>query len=128
MPYDTSGTPGARNVLGGALETCSVNPLTGFFRDGCCATGPHDHGSHTVCAIMTADFLQYSREQGNDLITPRPEYDFPGLKAGDRWCVCVSRWKEAFNAGVAPKVNLASTHEAALRVVRLEDLQAHAAP
>jgi uncharacterized protein len=126
MPKDGSGDSSARNVLGGALASCSTSPMTGFFRDGCCHTGPQDRGSHTVCAVMTDAFLQYSRSQGNDLITPRPEYEFPGLKAGDRWCLCVSRWREAYEAGVAPHVNLAATHSGALRIVTLAQLQEYA--
>lgn len=116
----------ARNVLGGPLVACSYDPLTGFFRDGCCSTGPQDVGSHTVCARVTAEFLAYSGSRGNDLSTPRPEYRFRGLKPGDRWCVCASRWMEAWKAGVAPPVVLEATHEAALRVVPLEALRAHA--
>lgn len=116
----------AKNVLGGELETCSTAPMTGFYRDGCCATGPDDVGSHVVCARVTDAFLAYSRAQENDLVTPRPAFGFPGLKAGDRWCLCVSRWKEAYEAGVAPPVVLAATNEAALRVVSLEALRAHA--
>lgn len=118
---------GDRNVLGGSLSPCSIAPMTGFFRDGCCSTGIHDHGSHTVCAIVTDAFLAFSRQQGNDLVTPRLEFDFPGLVAGNRWCLCVTRWKEALDAGVAPPVVLASTHAAAMRVVTLTDLLAHAA-
>ncbi|MEM9600056.1 MAG: DUF2237 domain-containing protein, partial [Pseudomonadota bacterium] len=102
------------NVHGGALETCSINPVTGFFRDGCCETGPSDRGRHIVCAVMTDEFLAFSRRQGNDLITPRPEFRFPGLKAGDRWCLCLEHWREAYKAGVAPKVVLNATHEIAL--------------
>lgn len=115
-----------RNVLGGELLTCSLEPRTGFFRDGCCRTGPDDHGVHVVCSRVTAEFLEYSRRQGNDLMTPMPEYGFPGLKPGDAWCLCAARWQEAFAAGIAPPVVLEATSEAALRVVRLEDLQAHA--
>ncbi len=118
----------ARNVLGGPLASCSSSPRTGFNRDGYCHTGPQDLGSHTVCAVMTDAFLDYSRRRGNDLITPHPEIEFPGLKAGDRWCLCVSRWKEALVAGVAPPVLLAATHEKSLAVVTLEQLQTHAAP
>ncbi len=114
-----------RNVLGGELLTCSLEPRTGFFRDGCCRTGPDDHGIHVVCSRVTAEFLEYSRRQGNDLMTAIPEYDFPGLKPGDAWCLCAARWQEALVAGVAPPVVLEATSEAALRVVRLEDLQAH---
>ncbi len=117
----------ARNVLGTALMPCSADPVTGFFRDGCCNTGEHDHGQHTVCAEMTAAFLAFSLSRGNDLSTPHPEWGFPGLRPGDRWCLCVARWKEALEAGVAPKVVLEATHEAALRVVSLDDLVAHAA-
>ena len=116
----------ARNVLGDALQICSRTPLTGFLRDGMCHTGPHDLGSHTVCAVMTDAFLAYSRAQGNDLTTPAPEVDFPGLKAGDRWCVCAARWLEAAEAGVAPPVVLEATHERALRRVSLGDLSYHA--
>ena len=115
-----------RNVLGGELGSCSVKPLTGFFRDGCCATGPEDRGLHVVCAEVTADFLAFSKARGNDLSTPRPEYGFPGLKPGDRWCLCAARWREAFEAGKAPRVVLGSTHEAALGVVGLADLKKHA--
>ncbi len=115
----------ARNVFGAPLACCCTSPLTGFNRDGYCHTGPHDLGSHTVCAEMTAAFLDFSRRHGNDLATPRPEFGFPGLRPGDRWCLCVSRWKEALEAGVAPPVLLAATHEKALEVVTLEQLQAH---
>lgn len=114
------------NVLGLPLETCSLDPKTGFYRDGCCETGPDDLGVHIVCAEMTAEFLSFSKLQGNDLITPRPEYQFPGLKPGDRWCLCASRWREALDAGVAPPVFLAATHQKALDFVTLEDLQQHA--
>ena len=116
----------ARNVLGSPLQVCSVEPLTGFMRDGVCHTGPQDIGSHTVCAQMTETFLEYSRRQGNDLVSPVAEYDFPGLKPGDRWCVCAARWLEAAEAGVAPPVILEATHERALRKVSLADLQYHA--
>ena len=116
----------ARNVLGGPLDDCSHDPLTGFFRDGCCNTGPMDRGVHTVCAELTDDFLEFSKAQGNDLSTPRPEFEFPGLKAGDRWCLCAARWKDAYEAGKAPRVVLAATHEATLSVVTLEQLKAHA--
>ncbi|MEM9373812.1 MAG: DUF2237 domain-containing protein [Planctomycetota bacterium] len=114
---------GERNVLGGSLERCSTDPLTGFYRDGCCSTGPEDVGSHTVCSIMTADFLAFSKSRGNDLSTPRPEWRFPGLKPGDRWCVCASRWLEAYEAGHAPKVCLRATNSAATRIVPLEALE-----
>ena len=118
----------ARNVFGAPLACCCTSPRTGYHRDGYCHTGPHDLGSHTVCAVMTAGFLEFSRGRGNYLVTPRPELDFPGLKPGDRWCLCVSRWKEALDAGVAPPVLLAATHEKALEVVTLEQLHAHASP
>jgi len=111
------------NVLGGALAPCSVEPRTGFYRDGCCNTGPEDLGLHVVCAQMTAEFLAFSARQGNDLSTPRPELGFPGLKPGDRWCLCASRWREAFEAGVAPPVVLSATHEETLAVVPLDDLK-----
>ncbi|WP_372620113.1 DUF2237 family protein [Falsiroseomonas sp.] len=120
------GPPPAKNVLGGALLPCSVAPLTGFFRDGCCNTGPHDLGLHVVCAQMTAEFLAFSRARGNDLSTPQPEYGFAGLKPGDRWCLCAARWEEARAAGMAPPVLLEATHVAALAVVALDDLRAHA--
>ena len=115
-----------RNVLGTPLETCCLSPRTGFYRNGSCETGPQDLGTHVVCAQMTAEFLQFSRLQGNDLITPHPEYDFPGLKPGDCWCLCATRWQEAFESGVAPPVNLAATNEYALEWIRLDDLKAHA--
>ncbi len=125
MPLDsTEGSP-SRNVMGGRLETCSLDPRTGFTRSGCCETGPRDVGSHTVCAIMSAEFLAFSRAAGNDLLTPVPEYGFPGLKPGDRWCLCAPRWAEALAAGCAPRVMLAATHEGALEWCTLEDLQAH---
>jgi uncharacterized protein (DUF2237 family) len=116
-----------RNVLGGLLAVCCTNPMTGFFRTGCCETGAADQGSHTVCARMTAEFLTFSKEQGNDLSTPHPEYGFPGLKPGDRWCLCAARWQEALDAGVAPPVILAASNALALRVVSLDELRAHAA-
>lgn len=118
-------TPG-RNVLGGPLRACSYDPVTGYFRDGCCRTREDDTGLHVVCARMTAEFLAFSKGRGNDLITPRPEWRFAGLKPGDRWCLCAIRWLEAWEAGVAPPVALESTHEAALQVVPLEALQTHA--
>ena len=117
---------GALNVKGGALAPCSEEPLTGFFRNGCCDTGPDDMGMHTVCAVMTEAFLVYSKLAGNDLSTPRPDLGFPGLRAGDRWCLCVGRWREARAAGVAPPVVLEATHEEALAVVPLDDLERHA--
>jgi uncharacterized protein len=112
-----------KNVLGTELQCCCTSPRTGFYRDGFCQTGPADHGSHTVCAEMTAAFLEFSRSRGNDLSTPVPAYDFPGLNPGDRWCLCVSRWQEAYEAGVAPKVRLEACHEKALEVVTLGQLQ-----
>jgi uncharacterized protein (DUF2237 family) len=121
------GPPRARNVLGGTLLPCSVAPLTGFWRDGCCNTGPGDVGLHVVCAEMTAEFLAFSARVGNDLSTPRPEYGFAGLAPGDRWCLCAPRWEEARLAGVAPPVLLEATHEAALQVTSRADLLAHAA-
>ena len=115
------------NVLGGRLVSCATKPLTGFFRDGCCHTGPQDAGSHTVCAIMSDEFLTYSQRAGNDLSTPRPEFHFSGLKSGDRWCLCAARWEQARQAGVAPKVILKATNRAALALLNLDDLKAHAA-
>ena len=112
--------------MGTELEDCSLDPLTGFYRDGCCRTGSEDLGLHTVCIQATKEFLAYSKEVGNDLSTPIPDYGFEGLKPGDQWCLCVSRWKEAFEAGRAPKVNLKATHISALEFVDLKDLQAHA--
>lgn len=127
MPRDMSERQRpARNVLGGTLQMCSAQPVTGFFRDGCCNTGPSDLGSHTVCAVMTDDFLAYSKNAGNDLSTPMPEYGFPGLKAGDRWCLCAPRWQQAFAAGQPPKVVLTATHEGALEHCELADLKRHA--
>ncbi|MFZ4071359.1 MAG: DUF2237 family protein [Caulobacterales bacterium] len=116
----------AKNVLGQPLDTCSCEPLTGFFRTGDCFTGPQDRGAHVVCAVMTAEFLSFSGTRGNDLITPRPEFEFPGLKAGDHWCVCAARWLEAYEAGCAPAVNLAASHEAALKIVPRAALMAKA--
>lgn len=117
----------SENVLGGDLAECGRDPVTGFYRNGCCETGPDDHGTHVVCAVMTAEFLEFTASRGNDLSTPRPELRFPGLEPGDRWCLCVSRWKEAAEAGVAPPVVLEATHAKALDVVDLGDLRAHAA-
>ena len=114
----------ALNVLGTPLVPCGYDPLTGYYRDGCCATGPEDTGSHVVCARMTDAFLQFTRAQGNDLSTPRPDLRFAGLRAGDRWCLCALRWKQAFEAGVPPPVVLASTHIRALDFVTLAQLQA----
>jgi hypothetical protein len=113
-------------VLGGPLEACSRDPLTGFFRDGCCNTGPADHGLHVVCVLATEEFLELSRRLGNDLSTPRPEWGFGGVRPGDRWCLCASRWQQALEAGAAPQVVLEATHVAALEVVSLDDLKAHA--
>ena len=118
-------TPG-RNVLGGPLRACSYDPVTGFFRDGCCRTRGDDMGRHVVCARMTQAFLDFSRSRGNDLSTPHPEWRFPGLKPGDRWCLCVHRWREAWEAGVAPSVSLEATHEQALEVVTLDMLKSAA--
>ena len=117
---------GARNVLGGPLEACGRDPVTGFYRDGSCTTGPEDLGSHTVCAVMTREFLAHQQQVGNDLSTPLPQYDFPGLQPGDRWCVVAARWLQAYQDGVAAPVVLASTHEAALAIVPLEALREHA--
>ena len=120
------GTESARNVLGGPLQPCSFDPNTGFFRDGHCHTCAQDHGSHTVCAVMTAEFLAFSKSRGNDLTTPMPQYEFPGLKPGDQWCLCAGRWLEAYEAGKAPRVDLDATNESALTIVPLEALQEHA--
>ena len=114
------------NVLGGPLQPCSAAPLTGFFRNGCCDTGPQDRGLHTVCALITAEFLALSKYLGNDLSTPRPEYGFAGLRPGDRWCLCASRFLQAHEEGAAPKVWLDATHLRTLDIVPLEVLQAHA--
>jgi len=116
----------ATNVLGGPLQPCSFDPLTGFYRDGCCHTGPGDVGLHTVCVEATAEFLEFSRDAGNDLSTPVPGYQFPGVKPGDHWCLCVTRWMQAFEAGCAPRVVLEATHISALEYVELADLKAHA--
>ena len=116
----------ATNVLGTELQTCSTDPLTGFYRNGCCDTGGEDAGVHTVCARVTVEFLAFSAEVGNDLSTPHPEFGFAGLKPGDQWCLCASRWQEAFEAGSAPQVRLASTHVSALEYCNLADLTAHA--
>ena len=127
MPLDDTGPRRqARNVLGGALELCSLDPRTGFTRTGCCETGPEDVGSHTVCAEMTAEFLAFSQSRGNDLSTPHPEWGFAGLKPGDRWCLCAPRWQEALQAGSAPRVVLQATHAVALQHCALDDLQRHA--
>jgi uncharacterized protein len=117
----------ARNVLGGELQSCSTDPMTGFYRTGCCDTGGEDAGVHTVCVRLTAEFLEFSARAGNDLSTPRPEYGFPGLRPGDQWCLCASRWVEALEAGKAPQVVLEATHARTLEWVDLADLQRHAA-
>ena len=114
------------NVLGEVLASCSEDPLTGYFRDGCCNTEPADLGSHTICCRVTAEFLEFSLSQGNDLTTPRAEFGFPGLRPGDQWCLCAARWQQALDAGVAPKVVLQATHAACLRIVKLADLKRHA--
>ena len=116
----------ALNVLGEPLANCSIAPLTGFYRDGCCRTGPDDLGSHVVCIQATAEFLEFSKSRGNDLSTPVDDFGFPGLKPGDRWCLCALRWKEALEAGHAPRVVLTSTHEAVLNYVNLSDLKPYA--
>lgn len=123
---DSDRPSSARNVLGEPLASCCERPRTGFYRDGYCHTGPQDVGSHTVCALMTPEFLAFSRTRGNDLSTPHPEVGFPGLVTGDRWCLCGDRWREALLAGVAPPVLLAASHERALDVVTLAELRAHA--
>lgn len=115
-----------RNVFGEVLETCSNSPLTGFYRTGCCHSGPDDFGLHTVCVVVTDEFLEFSRARGNDLSTPLPEFGFPGLSAGDRWCLCAARWQEALEAGMAPRVVLRATHEATLEVVKIDDLKRYA--
>ena len=115
----------AINVLGEPLETCGEDPMTGFFRDGCCNTSAQDVGLHTVCVAVTADFLSFSKSKGNDLSTPVPQFEFPGLKPGDRWCLCAARWREAHEAGVAPRVYLKSTHMRTLKVEALDDLKRH---
>ncbi len=116
----------ASNVLGKDLQCCCTSPMTGYYRDGFCHTGPGDFGLHAVCAVMTAEFLEFSQSRGNDLSTPRPEMEFPGLQPGDRWCLCMERWVEAFQAGAAPAVVLEATHASALEFVSLEELIAHA--
>lgn len=118
--------PQGKNVYGQPMLTCSTDPLTGWYRNGCCDTGPGDHGLHLVCVEVTSEFLEFSKEAGNDLSTPIPEYNFPGLQHGDRWCLCVTRWQEAYAAGMAPKVVLEATHISTLEFVSLEELQAHA--
>jgi hypothetical protein len=130
MPFDDtderSGKKPSRNVLGGVLQSCSEDPVTGFFRNGCCDTSADDIGSHTVCAVMTAEFLAFSRSAGNDLSTPMPQFGFHGLQPGDRWCLCAPRWQQALEAGHAPRIVLMATHEGALRYCELEDLTRHA--
>lgn len=115
-----------RNVLGEELEDCCTDPMAGYFRDGCCSTGPGDFGLHILCAEMTEEFLTFSQMAGNDLSTPMPEFHFPGLKPGDRWCLCVQRWTEALEAGIAPPVALSATHVSTLEFVDLDDLKTHA--
>ena len=122
-----SNPPSSRNVYGGPLQTCSRDPMTGFFRDGCCNTAPDDLGLHVVCVEVTEAFLQFSLNRGNDLSTPRPEFDFRGLQEGDRWCLCAERWLEAHEAGYAPKVFLNATHQAALAIIPLAVLQENSA-
>ena len=124
MKRDSDDIP--RNVLGGPLQSCSERPRTGFYRDGCCNTGREDHGLHTVCVVMTADFLAFSKARGNDLSTPLPQFGFQGLKPGDRWCLCADRWKEALDAGSAPQVVLEATHAVTLQIVPLEELKKYA--
>jgi len=128
MAENSSKTQKQRNVLGTELKSCSTRPMTGFFRDGCCNTSDEDLGAHTVCALMTAEFLEFSKEAGNDLSTPRPEYGFQGLKPGDRWCLCASRWAQAAEEGKAPRVVLEATHERTLEFVDLAALKRHAIP
>lgn len=133
MPNNDARSQGIRpiqtdslNVLGDTLQPCSFNPITGFFRDGCCETRIHDKGRHIICARVTDEFLKFSKSLGNDLITPRPDYQFAGLKAGDFWCLCLERWQEALKAGCAPPISLAATHEIALERITLETLKKHA--
>ena len=127
MPLDSTGGAFGRepsvNVLGGPLAPCSADPVTGFYRNGCCDTGPDDFGSHTVCVVVTEAFLSFSRARGNDLSTPRPDFGFAGLKPGDQWCLCAPRWQQAFEAGQAPRVVLRATHEGALHYCALADLK-----
>jgi len=124
----TVSQPNAKNVLGDPLQLCCNAPRTGFYRDGFCHTGPEDFGIHSVCAQVTAEFLDYTRVQGNDLSTPQPAYGFPGLKPGDCWCLCAARWREARDAGMAPPIDLAATHEATLQYVSLAELQEYSLP
>ncbi len=116
----------AKNVIDGNLEVCCTSPMSGFYRDGFCRTGGQDFGSHVICAQVTSEFLEFTKSRGNDLSTPVPDFNFPGLKAGDRWCLCASRWQEALDAGVAPPVILSATHARALEVVSLDELKKHA--
>lgn len=124
-PPISSGEPTSKNVLGQTLKPCCTNPMTGFYRNGICETGPDDYGTHVVCAVMTQSFLNYTKSKGNDLCTPLPAYRFPGLKPGDKWCLCALRWKEAFEAGMAPPVILESTHQKALHYLKFTDLKSH---
>lgn len=127
-PHYANGTyQGPRNVLGGKLASCSTDPMTGFFRTGCCDTNAEDQGVHTVCIVATEEFLEFSKLAGNDLSTPHPEFGFPGVRPGDRWCLCAARWQQALQAGMPPKVVLEATHERTLSFVTLQDLQFHAA-
>ncbi len=126
MSAQSPGDSTERNVMGGELEPCGTDPVTGFYRDGCCSSGPEDIGSHTVCAVVTREFLTHQQSVGNDLVTPRPEWRFPGLQPGDRWCVVAVRWLDAYREGTAAPVVLASTHERALDVIPLEALREHA--
>jgi len=126
MDGGSGDNPRQVNVFGEPLADCSHSPKTGWFRSGCCETDAADVGSHTVCAVMTAEFLTFSKSRGNDLSTPQPAFGFPGLKPGDRWCLCAARWREAFEAGHAPKVLLKATHRRALEVIALADLKTHA--
>ena len=126
VPYRSAPMSDAMNVLGGQLQTCCTNPMTGFYRDGTCRTGAGDLGAHLICAQVTEAFLAFSQSQGNDLITPVPQFNFPGLKPGDRWCLCASRWQEALNQGVAPPVVLSATHASALEYVSMADLKPYA--
>jgi uncharacterized protein (DUF2237 family) len=126
-PDKTAVRSAARNVLGTPLEPCSTEPLTGFYRTGCCETGPDDLGRHVVCIIATERFLEFSRAAGNDLSTPLPQHGFPGIRPGDRWCLCAARWQQALDAGCAPEVVLEATNEAALELIDLEDLETYAA-
>ena len=126
MTHADVAKPAERNVLGGELEPCGTEPMTGFYRDGCCRSGPEDRGSHTVCAVVTAEFLAHQRRVGNDLSTPRPEYGFPGLVPGDRWCVVALRWGQAYGAGVAAPVVLAATNVRVLELLPLDALREHA--